>query len=91
MKILGIQQMHSSAYNPRGNGTIETLQNHESKTNSLCKFIRHGLGYLNSILRDGVTRNPIWNTWVQPLLPVTWQRNGSSDYTRPQSKIDGRS
>jgi transposase InsO family protein len=22
-KILGIQQMHSSAYNPRGNGTIE--------------------------------------------------------------------
>jgi transposase InsO family protein len=24
-KILGIQQMHSSAYNPRGNGTIERL------------------------------------------------------------------
>jgi transposase InsO family protein len=24
-KILGIPQMHSSAYNPRGNGTIESL------------------------------------------------------------------
>jgi hypothetical protein len=49
------------------------------------------LEYFNSILHDGVPRNPTRNTWVQALLPVTWQRNGSADFTRPQSNFDGRS
>jgi hypothetical protein len=78
--------MHSSAYNPRGNGTIERIH----------KTINEGLShYVNSSGMDWDSlipfymRDTTWNPRVQPLFLVTWQRNGSADFTGRQSMIDG--
>jgi transposase InsO family protein len=61
-RILGIQEMHSSANNPRGNGTIERL--HKTMNQGLSNYVNSsGTDWDSLILfyMMAYPRNCVWN------------------------------